>query len=146
MAEPARGLPAPAAYREGHAAGDVPLSAVATALAGAVRETDTVARLGGDEPAVLDADPRPSTRCLPVATESQRWPDRICWSHAANAAPASHRATTFSDRKVDLLGREKRVADRRGARRARGPVNTLTWLDVLGRRWYWPLTSNKAPI
>ncbi|MGY1987224.1 diguanylate cyclase domain-containing protein [Blastococcus sp. SYSU DS0669] len=57
MAEPARGLPAPAAYREGPAAGDVPLSAVATALAGAVREADTVARLGGDEPAVLDAGP-----------------------------------------------------------------------------------------
>jgi diguanylate cyclase (GGDEF)-like protein len=37
----------------GHAAGDAVLTAVGSALAAAVRETDTVARLGGDEFAVL---------------------------------------------------------------------------------------------
>ena len=37
----------------GHAAGDAALRAIAAALGGAVRETDTVARLGGDEFAVL---------------------------------------------------------------------------------------------
>jgi diguanylate cyclase (GGDEF)-like protein len=39
--------------RDGHAAGDALLQAVAAALGATVRETDTVARLGGDEFAVL---------------------------------------------------------------------------------------------
>ncbi len=39
--------------RDGHAAGDALLQAIAAVLGAAVRETDTVARLGGDEFAVL---------------------------------------------------------------------------------------------
>jgi diguanylate cyclase (GGDEF)-like protein len=42
--------------REGHAAGDHALVAVAEALRGAVRQGDTVARLGGDEFALLLRD------------------------------------------------------------------------------------------
>src|SRR5205814_310853 len=42
--------------REGHAAGDRALIAVASALRGAVRQADTVARLGGDEFALLLRD------------------------------------------------------------------------------------------
>ncbi len=42
--------------RDGHAAGDAALVAVATALTGALREIDTVARLGGDEFVLLLPD------------------------------------------------------------------------------------------
>ena len=43
----------------GHATGDVLLQAIARALRGSVRESDTVARLGGDEFVVLTTSPPP---------------------------------------------------------------------------------------
>jgi diguanylate cyclase (GGDEF)-like protein len=61
--------------RDGHAAGDAALKAVTTALAGAVRESDTVARLGGDEFAVL-AD-------VNVTVDADELAERLCQAVAA---------------------------------------------------------------
>jgi diguanylate cyclase (GGDEF)-like protein len=71
--------------REGHLAGDAVLKDVATALAAAVRETDTVARLGGDEFAVLAR----TTPDLPGAVLAERL-------RAAVAAVGASRGVTAS--------------------------------------------------
>jgi diguanylate cyclase (GGDEF)-like protein len=62
----------------GHAAGDTVLLAVAQALRGAVRESDTVARLGGDEFIVLTTAPPPPEQLadrlrLAVAREGRQY-------------------------------------------------------------------------
>jgi diguanylate cyclase (GGDEF)-like protein len=47
--------------REGHAAGDLVLQRIATAISASIRELDTAARLGGDEFAILLNSPEPGT-------------------------------------------------------------------------------------
>jgi diguanylate cyclase (GGDEF)-like protein len=69
----------------GHAAGDVMLKAVGSALGGAVGETDTVARLGGDEFAVL-AD-------TSVAFSGEMLADRLRGAVARIGHPAGITAT-----------------------------------------------------
>ncbi len=66
--------------RHGHAAGDQVLKRVASAMLGAVRETDTVARLGGDEFIIIQAD-------VTAAADAEIVAQRVI---EAISAPAEH--------------------------------------------------------
>lgn len=71
--------------RQGHAAGDVVLSRVASALREAARETDLVARLGGDEFALL----LPETAAAGAAIVLERVRQTVALSLAEEPVPVT---------------------------------------------------------
>ena len=98
--------------REGHAAGDARLRAVAAAAQGCVRREDTVYRIGGDEFAVLlpGASSRQAERVISRVAEFSEAP--FSWGVATAPAdgPSAEGLVAAADRRLYRRRARRRVA------------------------------------